>query len=142
MTTYVLSRAGLQALHSYIALMVLALSLSLSQQLFFVDVPPTASTSAGLAEELEAEEEDDDASSEDGLDSDADSVEGAGRALAEQAKKPALRSRNLRQAAWFDPADEHLQISLVGQKRLRKLRDGEGEDVVNGLEYETRLRRQ
>ncbi|GAA5880998.1 hypothetical protein JCM3774_003063 [Rhodotorula dairenensis] len=112
--------------------------------LFFVDVPPTASTSAGLGQGLDAgeEDDDDDASSEDGLDSDADRGAGAERALAEQAKAPALRSRNLRQAAWFDPADEQLQISLVGQKRLRKLRDAEGEDVVNGLEYETRLRKQ
>lgn len=43
---------------------------------------------------------------------------------------------------WFDPADEQLQISLLGQKRTRKLRDVEDEDVVSGLEYENRLRRQ
>lgn len=51
-------------------------------------------------------------------------------------------TRNLRQAAWHDPADETLQISLQGQKRLRKLRDSAAEDVVSGLEYESRLRRQ
>lgn len=53
-----------------------------------------------------------------------------------------MRTRNLRQAAWFDPADEELQISLQGEKRLRKLRDAAAEDVVSGLEYESRLRRQ
>ncbi|KWU45929.1 WD40 repeat-like protein [Rhodotorula sp. JG-1b] len=115
--------------------------LSLSQ-LFFVDVPPTASTSTALEGELDEgsdAELGDDGSSEDDLESD---NEGALAHQQQQQKKPVLRSRNLRQAAWFDPADEHLQISLLGQKRLRKLRDGEDEDVVNGLEYENRLRRQ
>jgi hypothetical protein len=56
--------------------------------------------------------------------------------------KPTLKSRNLRQAAWYDPADEDLQISLAGQKRLRKLRGTADEDVVSGLEYESRLRKQ
>ncbi|GAA5986239.1 hypothetical protein JCM10908_006468 [Rhodotorula pacifica] len=110
--------------------------------LFFVDVPPTASTSAGLGEGSDGDDDDaaGDDSSEDGLESDAESASAG--ALAQQPKKPVLRSRNLRQAAWFDPADEELQISLLGQKRLRKLRADEGEDVVNGLEYENRLRRQ
>lgn len=111
-------------------------------QLFFVDIPPTASTSTALEGELDEgsdAELGDDGSSEDDLESD---NEGALAHQQQQQKKPALRSRNLRQAAWFDPADEHLQISLLGQKRLRKLRDGEDEDVVNGLEYENRLRRQ
>lgn len=112
-------------------------------QLFFVDVPPTASTSTALGDELDEGSDDaelgEDGSSEDDLESD---NEGALARQREQQKKPVLRSRNLRQAAWFDPADEHLQISLLGQKRLRKLRDGEDEDVVNGLEYENRLRRQ
>lgn len=57
-------------------------------------------------------------------------------------KNSALKSRNLRQAAWYDPADEELQISLQGQKRLRKLRDAAAEDAVSGLDYENRLRRQ
>lgn len=52
------------------------------------------------------------------------------------------KTRNIRQAAWYDPADEELQISLQGQKRLRKLRDAAAEDVVSGLDYENRLRRQ
>ncbi|GJN92625.1 hypothetical protein Rhopal_005660-T1 [Rhodotorula paludigena] len=55
---------------------------------------------------------------------------------------PRQASRALRQAAWHDPADEALQVSLQGQKRLRKLRDAAAEDVVSGLEYESRLRRQ
>ncbi|GAA5899759.1 hypothetical protein JCM8208_004556 [Rhodotorula glutinis] len=97
--------------------------------LFFVDVPPTASTSA-------ARDPSGSGSSAAG-DSDSDSDDGA------PAPKPkALATRNLRQAAWHDPADETLQISLQGQKRLRKLRDSAAEDVVSGLEYESRLRRQ
>ncbi|GAA5935063.1 hypothetical protein JCM3775_004689 [Rhodotorula graminis] len=97
--------------------------------LFFVDVPPTASTSA--ARDLSGS-----GSSAAG---DSDSNDDA----AAVAPKPkALVTRNLRQAAWHDPADETLQISLQGQKRLRKLRDSAAEDVVSGLEYESRLRRQ
>ncbi|GAA5906780.1 WD40 repeat domain-containing protein [Sporobolomyces salmoneus] len=71
-------------------------------------------------------------------DSDSESEESDSDAL----QKSVLKSRNIRQAAWYDPADEELQISLQGQKRLRKLRDAAAEDVVSGLEYENRLRRQ
>ncbi|BGP18481.1 hypothetical protein JCM10213_001203 [Rhodosporidiobolus nylandii] len=105
------------------------------ENLFFVDVPPTASTSADPDHIALPPRSD--------AGSDASDDDEAGALVPSTSQpKPALRSRNLRQAAWFDPADEELQISLAGQKRLRKLRDAVEEDVVSGLEYESRLRRQ
>lgn len=44
--------------------------------------------------------------------------------------------------AWQDPEDEHLRISLAGDRRLRKLRDTPAEDIVSGKDYEARLRKQ
>lgn len=96
-------------------------------QLFFVDVPPTASTSAEDAfvsafPDSADEEEDDDEDL--------------------PTPAPVVKSKNLRQAAWFDPADEQLTVSLKDVSRLRKLRTTADEDVVSGLDYEGRLRRQ
>ncbi|ORY75998.1 WD40-repeat-containing domain protein [Leucosporidium creatinivorum] len=96
------------------------------ENLFFVDVPPTASTSAEdtfvSAFPDSADEEDDEDDS--------------------PAPAPVVKSKNLRQAAWFDPADEQLTVSLKDVSRLRKLRTTADEDVVSGLDYEGRLRRQ
>lgn len=47
-----------------------------------------------------------------------------------------------RKVAWVDSDDERLRISLASNTRLRKLRNFEGEDWVNGAEYIKRLRRQ
>ena len=44
--------------------------------------------------------------------------------------------------AWVDSDDERLIVSLATNKRLRKLRLTESEDLVNGKEYTRRLRRQ
>ncbi|GAA6060238.1 hypothetical protein JCM10212_003478 [Sporobolomyces blumeae] len=111
--------------------------------LFFFDAPmPTAAT-GDAADEVDFEQggdgpllaasDDDEAGSD--LESDEDGIAGPKEVLR-------ARSRNVRQAAWYDPADEELEISLQGQNRLRKLRDSAAEDVVSGLEYESRLRRQ
>ncbi|GAA5823947.1 hypothetical protein JCM3770_004142 [Rhodotorula araucariae] len=108
------------------------------ENLFFVDVPPTASTSGtkdAAQSTLPPSSPSGSTAASVAADSDDESPVAA-------PKPKALVSRNLRQSAWYDPADETLQISLQGQKRLRKLRDAAGEDVVNGLEYESRLRRQ
>ena len=51
-----------------------------------------------------------------------------------------LKGRNA--PAWTDPDDSTLQVSLVSDNRLRKLRDVASEDTVGGREYESRLRRQ
>ncbi|KAF9924478.1 U3 small nucleolar RNA-associated protein 18 [Mortierella alpina] len=44
--------------------------------------------------------------------------------------------------AWVDEDDKTLAISLKSVNRLKKLRKEENEDVVNGVDYEQRLRRQ
>ena len=109
-------------------------------QLFFFDAPLPAGATADPTTEVLGDESDDAlaTAAEEGEDSDSDS----GSDEENPERKSVLKSRNIRQAAWYDPADEDLQISLKGQKRLRKLRDAAAEDVVSGLEYENRLRRQ
>jgi U3 small nucleolar RNA-associated protein 18 len=47
-----------------------------------------------------------------------------------------------RKPAWEDKDDFTLQVSLTEANRTRKLRETEEEDVVSGVEYEQRLRRQ
>ncbi|HEV7736566.1 MAG TPA: hypothetical protein VGO47_04240 [Chlamydiales bacterium] len=49
---------------------------------------------------------------------------------------------NRKKAAWVDPDDTNLQISLGSEKRLRKLRDTVEEDSIGGKDYEYKLRRQ
>ncbi|ETI19251.1 hypothetical protein G647_09083 [Cladophialophora carrionii CBS 160.54] len=49
---------------------------------------------------------------------------------------------SVRQPAWYDSDDDRLTVSLASNTRLRKLRDTEDDDVVNGREYIQRLRRQ
>ena len=44
--------------------------------------------------------------------------------------------------AWDDSDDERLVVSLASVPQLRKLRDTEDDDMVNGKEYVRRLRRQ
>lgn len=43
---------------------------------------------------------------------------------------------------WEDPDDQQLQISISSDRRLRKLRIDQSEDVITGSEYEQRLRQQ
>jgi U3 small nucleolar RNA-associated protein 18 len=44
--------------------------------------------------------------------------------------------------AWEDSDDERVVVSLASVPRLRKLRDTEADDVINGKDYVRRLRRQ
>lgn len=44
--------------------------------------------------------------------------------------------------AWVDSDDERLTVSLSGVRQLRKLRETEADDLVNGTEYTRRLRQQ
>jgi U3 small nucleolar RNA-associated protein 18 len=53
--------------------------------------------------------------------------------------KPKSRKKG---PAWVDPDDLDVQVSLVSNKRLRKLRDTAAEDEIGGRDYERRLRRQ
>ena len=52
------------------------------------------------------------------------------------------RNRSTKKPAWTDPDDSTLNVSLTGTKRLRKLRDVPGEDLIGGAQYESRLRRE
>lgn len=61
----------------------------------------------------------------------------ASKASAAQGALPATDA-----PAWEDSDDERLAVSLATATRLRKLRIEEGEDVVSGTEYATRLRKQ
>ena len=55
----------------------------------------------------------------------------------------ASKSRKTKKApAWVDLDDAELKVSLASDNRLRKLRDAPDEDVINGKDYELRLRRQ
>lgn len=47
-----------------------------------------------------------------------------------------------RKVLWHDSDDDRITVSLASNTRLRKLRDTEDDDVVTGLEYIRRLRRQ
>ncbi|KAJ1310786.1 hypothetical protein OPQ81_009306 [Rhizoctonia solani] len=51
-------------------------------------------------------------------------------------------SSSRKKAAWVDPDDNQLDISIASERRLRKLRNSAAEDTISGREYETRLRRQ
>ncbi|KAJ8703330.1 U3 snoRNP protein [Pleurotus ostreatus] len=60
---------------------------------------------------------------------------------------PPLDQSTSRKAAWSDPADAPLAISVAPSdpstsKRALKLRDSQNETVLSGREYERRLRRQ
>lgn len=54
----------------------------------------------------------------------------------------ASSSKGRKASAWEDPDDANLKVSLAKNTRLRKLRDAPSDDVVEGREYERRLRRQ
>lgn len=66
---------------------------------------------------------------------------------------PAVPANKVRKPAWTDPALASLLVplagaaaravdgSMLGTRRLRKLREYEGETQVGGVEYERRLRK-
>ncbi|KAG9104678.1 hypothetical protein FRC06_000064 [Ceratobasidium sp. 370] len=51
-------------------------------------------------------------------------------------------STSRKRAAWVDPDDNQLDISIASDRRLRKLRNSATESTLSGREYESRLRRQ
>jgi U3 small nucleolar RNA-associated protein 18 len=74
--------------------------------------------------------------------SDTDSSESADN-LVEPTKKVSTAQRPVaNRSVWADPDDERLRVSIASDKRLRKLRVEESEDVITGSDYENRLRRQ
>ncbi|OSD05741.1 WD40 repeat-like protein [Trametes coccinea BRFM310] len=61
---------------------------------------------------------------------------------APQSMKPSDITTTRKTSAWQDEDDATLAVSLVTDKRRRKLRDALAEDTVGGRDYERRLRRQ
>lgn len=60
----------------------------------------------------------------------------------EKPRRDRETSSDASDAAWYDSDDERVIVSLQTNPRLRKLRNYEDEDLVNGMEYTKRLRRQ
>ncbi|KAK3842702.1 MAG: WD40-repeat-containing domain protein [Linnemannia gamsii] len=91
--------------------------------MFFMDAGPTPMERG----EIDEDEEDEDMEREEIGQADDEEEEGAS-----EDEEP----------AWVDDDDKTLSISLKSANRLKKLRKQEAEDVVNGEDYEQRLRRQ
>ncbi|KZT35439.1 WD40 repeat-like protein [Sistotremastrum suecicum HHB10207 ss-3] len=53
-----------------------------------------------------------------------------------------LTTKSRKKAAWHDPADDALTVSLTSKTKLRKLRDSKDEDEVDGRVYQRKLRQQ
>ncbi|QSL66540.1 hypothetical protein MERGE_000920 [Pneumocystis wakefieldiae] len=62
--------------------------------------------------------------------------------LADSLNKTVIPHIDQEKLAWEDSDDERLLISLASVGRLRKLRESENEDIINGKEYNIRLRKQ
>ncbi|KAG0283877.1 U3 snoRNP protein [Linnemannia gamsii] len=99
--------------------------------MFFMDAGPTPVE----REEINEDEVDEDEEIGEG---DLDEDEGA----SEDEEVSRLTAIYGGKPAWVDEDDKTLSISLKSANRLKKLRKQEAEDVVNGVDYEQRLRRQ
>ena len=119
------------------------LTLDVRLKLFFVDdlvTQPSAVTPEDVADvgaEPEEHEHEDDIEK----DEEDDSSEGEHQAQP-VASTSTINPQSRKAPAWVDPDDATLEVSLKGNKRLRKLRDTPTEDAIGGREYERRLRRQ
>ncbi|KAI7820316.1 WD40-repeat-containing domain protein [Gamsiella multidivaricata] len=102
------------------------------QDMFFMDTGPTPV----MREEIDEDEQDDkDEDEDEDMDKDqeeSNASEDEGSNIDRLSGKP----------AWVDEDDKTLSISLKSVNRLKKLRKEEAEDIVNGVDYEQRLRRQ
>ncbi|KAG0261870.1 U3 small nucleolar RNA-associated protein 18 [Mortierella polycephala] len=108
--------------------------------MFFMDAGPTSLPSGEIDEDEDQAEEisggsEVDEDEELGQDNDASSDE-------EAQEESRLSGVYGGKPAWVDADDKTLTISLKSANRLKKLRKEEAEDVVNGVDYEQRLRRQ
>ncbi|KAG9088454.1 hypothetical protein FRC07_012575, partial [Ceratobasidium sp. 392] len=97
----------------------------LDDELFFDDSAPTPDTFQ-LPTAPGADERDDD----------------HGNATVQPAASSFSTSTSRKKAAWVDPDDNQLDVSIASDRRLRKLRNSAAEDTISGREYESRLRRQ
>ncbi|ELU43355.1 CGI-48 family protein [Rhizoctonia solani AG-1 IA] len=91
----------------------------LDEELFFDDSAPTADQVPQVSEDQHEQDE---------------PVQAVASALLSGAS-------SRKKAAWVDPDDIQLDISIASDRRLRKLRDSTVEDTISGKEYESRLRR-
>ncbi|KAF9431519.1 U3 small nucleolar RNA-associated protein 18 [Entomortierella beljakovae] len=115
--------------------------------MFFIDEGPTPLERDEIdedAEELHQDEEDEEVDDEgDGDDEeeedDEEEDEEESRSNSELAR---LKLMYGGKPAWTDKDDQALTVSLKSANRLKKLRKEEQEDVVNGVDYEQRLRKQ
>ncbi|KAG8729513.1 hypothetical protein FRC12_020915, partial [Ceratobasidium sp. 428] len=95
----------------------------LDDELFFDDSAPTPSTfHFPTAPDADAHD---------------DGQEATVQPAASSLSTPASRKK----AAWVDPDDNQLDVSIASDRRLRKLRNSAAEDTISGREYESRLRR-
>lgn len=92
----------------------------------------------GDAEEEAPEETQEEAKSED--EEDAEGAEAASKARAGKRKRSAREGPQA--PAWVDPDDAELRVDLSAPGRSRRLRRSAQEEVVQGDEYERRLREQ
>lgn len=60
----------------------------------------------------------------------------------EEEEEDTLEYEYNRKPAWVDDDDARIQVSLASTNRLRKMRKNEDEDIVSGVVYERRLRKQ
>ena len=95
-----------------------------------------ADTSSEEEEEEEEDEEEESSEGESGSESEGEDSEGGDDDDEEDGEGQAQRKR----AAWVDEDDETVTVSLASEKRVRKLRRTEEEDVLTGAEYTERLR--
>ncbi|KAK3824609.1 MAG: WD40-repeat-containing domain protein [Benniella sp.] len=93
--------------------------------LFFMDTGPAPPLRGEIDEDEESQDEDEDMD-----------------AKSESSEDESEESRLIGKPAWIDEDDRNLSVSLKSVNRLKKLRKEDSEDIVNGLDYEQRLRRQ
>ncbi|KAG8932692.1 hypothetical protein FRC02_000723 [Tulasnella sp. 418] len=123
----------------------------ISNSPFLSEDEEDASESREAMDVDEDDEEDDDENEDEDGDENENELDDEEELYAPDVKKTAspesphkdiFSRKSGRKPAWIDPSDNNISISLAEDTRLRKLRDSAGEDVINGKQYETKLRRQ
>ncbi|KAF9275235.1 U3 snoRNP protein [Linnemannia elongata] len=105
--------------------------------MFFMDAGPTPMMREEIDEDAEEEDMEEPVDEEIG---EGEDIEEEGASEDEEVSR--LTAIYGGKPAWVDEDDKTLSISLKSANRLKKLRKQEAEDVVNGVDYEQRLRRQ
>ncbi|KAI8597009.1 WD40-repeat-containing domain protein [Dissophora ornata] len=103
--------------------------------MFFMDAGPTPLPKG----EIDEDEDDNDNEGRDDEGEDMEEDHGHDSEEEEEARLTVIYGGK---PAWVDDDDKTLSISLKAANRLKKLRKEESEDVVSGMDYEQRLRRQ